>query len=66
MKASLLWNSPSLFKKFLGLKESGSLNWVGSRCADTSRGITKVPWRDTQEFLRDLAGHYASSIQDPI
>lgn len=34
-------------RKLLGLKWSGSLNWVGSRCADTSRGITHVPWEGT-------------------
>lgn len=46
MKVLLFWNSFLLFKKFLGLKEFGFLNWVGFRCADISRGITKVFWRD--------------------
>lgn len=50
MKA-LLWKSPWSFRKLVGLKHSGSLNWVESRCADTSRGITKVPWGDVPRLL---------------
>lgn len=50
-EALLLWN----LSRKLGLKQSGSLNWVGSRCADTSRGIRKVPWGDMQRLPTNLA-----------
>lgn len=52
MKALLIWNSTWSFRKLVGLKHSGSLNWVASRCADTSRGITKVPWGDVPRLLQ--------------
>lgn len=59
-KELLLWNSPLSFRKLVGLKQSGSLNWVRSWCADTRRGIMKVPWGDVQGLLEKLASDYST------
>lgn len=39
-------------RKLVGFKHSGFLNWVGTQCVDTSRGITKVPWGDVPRLLK--------------
>lgn len=39
----------------IGVEAAWVLELGGSRCADTSRGISKVPWGDMQRLPTNLA-----------